>query len=170
MIFEDSIPLFNSSELDFIKSSWRNDRAEERNYKDRSYYYNVLYDLPQEYVDRFLDWIENKIEKKIENRKKYDLILHKFEKGDYFDYHTDDGYKELGKREYAAGFHVNDDYDGGEFVVYENHKERVIGKKAGIPYIFSSDVGHRINKVKSNIRYSIIIFIYDNSIDNKSLI
>jgi hypothetical protein len=168
--------LFNLNELDFIKSSWRDDRAEERNYKDRRYYYNVLYDLPQEYVDRFLDWIENKIGKKIENRKKYDLILHKFEQGDYFDYHTDNGYYNS-KTAYAAGFHVNNDYEGGEFVVYENDKERVIGKKAGVPYIFSSDVGHKINKVKSNIRYSIIIFIsdssqlaYDNSNKNKSLL
>ena len=80
MIFEESKPLFNLTELDFIKSSWKDDRAEKRNYKDRSYYYNVLYDLPQEYVDRFLNWIESKIEKKIENRKKYDLILHKFVK------------------------------------------------------------------------------------------
>ena len=170
MIFEESTPLFNLRELDFIKSSWRDDRAEKRNYKDRSYYYNVLYDLPKEYVNRFLDWIETKIGKKIQNRKKYNLILHKFEEGDHFDYHTDDGYNLEGKREFAAGFHVNDDYGGGEFVVYENDKERVIGKNSGTPYIFSSTVGHKINKVKSNIRYSIIIFIYDNSIDNKTLI
>ena len=38
MIFEDSRPLFNSTELDFIKSSWKDDKAEKRNYKDRTYY------------------------------------------------------------------------------------------------------------------------------------
>jgi hypothetical protein len=172
MIFEDSTSLFNSTELDFIKSSWKDDKAEKRNYKDRTYYYNVLYDLPQEYLDRFLDWIENKIGKNIDNRKKYHLILHRFKKGDYFDYHTDGGYrdKELGKREYAAGFHLNNDYEGGEFVVYENEKERVIGKQIGAPYIFSADIGHKINKVKSNTRYSIVVFVYNNSIDKKTFI
>ena len=172
MIFEESTPLFNSTELDFIKYSWRDDKAEKRNYKDRTYYYNVLYDLPQEYLDRFLDWIENKIGKNIDNRKKYHLILHRFKKGDYFDYHTDGGYrdKELGKREYAAGFHLNNDYEGGEFVVYENEKERVIGNQTGVPYIFSSDTLHKINKVKSNIRYSIVVFVYNNSIHKSILI
>ena len=171
MIFEDSIPLFNSTELDFIKSSWEDDSAEQRNYKDRTYYYNVVNGLPQEYVDRFLDWIENKIGKKIENRKKYNLILHKFTEGDYFDYHTDGDYRNPNwDIEYAAGFHVNDDYEGGEFVVCENEKERVIGNQTGVPYIFSSDTLHKINKVKSNIRYSIVVFVYNNSIDKSILI
>ena len=74
------------------------------------------------------------------------------------------------KVEYAAGFHINDDYEGGEFVVYENGKQRIIGKQIGVPYIFSSEVGHKINKVKSKIRYSIIVFIYNNSIDKRILI
>ena len=163
MIFEDSIPLFNSTELDIIKSSWKDDSAEQRNYKDRTYYYNVVNGLPQEYVDRFLDWIEN--------RKKYNLILHKFTEGDYFDYHTDGDYRNPNwDIEYAAGFHVNDDYGGGEFVVCENEKERVIGNQTGVPYIFSSDTLHKINKVKSKIRYSIVVFVYNNSVDKSILI
>ena len=172
MILEDSIPLFNSTELDLMKSSWKDNTLDQKNYKDITKRFKDVYlnNLPQEYVDRFLDWIETKIGKKIQNRKKYNLILHKFEEGDHFDYHTDDGYNLEGKREFAAGFHVNDDYEGGEFVVYENDKERVIGKNSGTPYIFSSTVGHKINKVKSKIRYSIIVFIYNNSIDKRILI
>ena len=171
MIFEDSIPLFNSTELDIIKSSWKDDSAEQRNYKDRTYYYNVVNGLPQEYVDRFLDWIENKIGKKIYNRKKYDLLLKRFKEGEYLDYHTDSDYSNTSWNvEYAAGFHVNDDYEGGEFVVYENGKERVIGNQTGVPYIFSSDTLHKINKVKSKIRYSIVVFVYNNSVDKSILI
>ena len=171
MIFEDSIPLFNSTELDFIKSSWEDDSAEQRNYKDRTYYYNVANELPQEYVDRFLDWIETKIGKKIYNRKKYDLLLKRFKEGEYLDYHTDSDYSNTSWNvEYAAGFHVNDDYEGGEFVVCENEKERVIGNQTGVPYIFSSDTLHKINKVKSNIRYSIVVFVYNNSIHKSILI
>jgi len=54
MIFEDSIPLFNSTELDIIKSSWKDERANvifQNNYKDVSYHETVVNDLPQEYVD-----------------------------------------------------------------------------------------------------------------------
>ena len=171
MILEDFIPLFNSTELDFIKSSWEDDSAEQRNYKDRTYYYNVVNELPQEYVDRFLDWIENKIGKGIENRKKYNLILHKFTEGDYFVYDTDGDYRNPNwDIEYAAGFHVNDDYVGGEFVVCENEKERIIGKQKGVPYIFSSDTLHKVNKVKSKIRYSVVVFVYNNSNDKLILI
>ena len=171
MILEESTPLFNSTELDFIKCSWKDDTADQKNYKDRTYYSNVVNNLPQEYLDRFLNWIENKIGKKIENRIKYNLILHRFKEGDYFDYHTDGDFKNTNWNvEYAAGFHLNDDYEGGEFVVYENGKERIIGKQTGVPYIFSSDVHHKINKIKSKIRYSIIVFIYNNSIDKRILI
>ena len=174
MIFEDSIPLFNSTELDIIKSSWKDERANvifQNNHKDVSYHETVVNDLPQEYVDRFLDWIETKIGKKIYNRKKYDLLLKRFKEGEYLDYHTDSDYSNTSWNvEYAAGFHVNDDYEGGEFVVYENGKERAIGNQVGVPYIFSADTHHKINKVKSKIRYSIILFVYNNSIDTSTLI
>ena len=36
MILEESIPLFNSTELDFIKSSWNDDTLDQKNYKDRT--------------------------------------------------------------------------------------------------------------------------------------
>jgi len=72
--------------------------------------------------------------------------------------------------DFSSVYYVNDDYEGGEFVVYENDKERVIGKTPGTPYVFSSTVGHKINKVKSNIRYSIIIFIYHDDNSDKVLI
>ena len=173
MILEDSIPLFNSTELDFMKSSWKDDTLDQKNYKDITKRFKDVYlnNLPQEYVDRFLDWIEKKIENKIHNRKKYNFILKIMKKGDHFDYHTDTDFVSTSwKVEYAAGFHINDDYEGGEFVVYENGKQRIIGKQIGVPYIFSSEVGHKINKVKSKIRYSIIVFIYNNSIDKRILI
>ena len=171
MILEESTPLFNSTELDFIKSSWNDDTADQKNYKDRIYYSNVVNNLPQEYLDRFLNWIENKIGKKLNNRKKYNLILHRFKEGDYFDYHADSDFVNTSwEVEYAAGFHINDDYEGGEFVVNENGKERIIGKQKGVPYIFSADTLHKINKVKSKIRYSIVVFVYNNSNDTLILI
>tara|TARA_Y100000389_G_scaffold150073_1_gene149537 strand:- start:123 stop:644 length:522 start_codon:yes stop_codon:yes gene_type:complete len=173
MIFEESTPLFNLTELNLIKSSWEVDTVDQKNYKDETKCFKDVYlnNLPQEYVDRFLDWIESKIEKKIHNRKKYNFILKIMEEGDHFDYHTDTDFVNTSwEVEYAAGFHINDDYGGGEFVVYENGNERIIGKQIGIPYIFSSDVPHKINKIKSKIRYSIIVFIYNNSIDKRILI
>ena len=35
---------------------------------------------------------------------------------------------ERGKREYAVGFHLNNDFKGGEFIVIEDEKEKIIGK------------------------------------------
>ena len=105
MILEDSIPLFNSTELDFMKSSWNDDTLDQKNYKDITKRFKDVYlnNLPQEYVDRFLDWIEKKIENKIHNRKKYNFILKIMKKGDHFDYHTDTDFVSTSwKVEYAC--------------------------------------------------------------------
>lgn len=169
MIIDNQTPLYTLEEQDLIKSNWNDETSEKRIFKDRSYEFSVLHQLPQEYTNRFLDWIEDTIGKKLLNRE-YHLILHKFKEGDYFDLHEDNAYMERGKREYAVGFHLNNDYKGGEFVVIEDEKERIIGKVPGAPYLFTSDVTHKINRVKSKIRWSIILFIYDTSFKSKSLI
>ncbi len=169
MIIDNQIPLYTSKELDIIKSYWDDETSEKRIFDDRSYTYKVLYHLPEEYTNRFLDWIEENIGKKLINRN-YHLILHKFKKGDYFDWHKDNAYMEMGKREYAVGFHLNNDYNGGEFVVIEDEKQKVIGKVPGSPYLFTSDVTHKINKVEDGIRWSIILFVYDTSFKSKSVI
>ena len=169
MIIDNQTPLYTSEEIDLIKSYWNEETSEKRIFEDRSYTFNVLYDLPEEYTNRFLDWIEDTIGKKLLNRE-YHLILHKFKEGDYFDWHEDNAYMERGKREYAVGFHLNDDYNGGEFVVIEDGKEKIIGKVPGSPYLFTSDVTHKINRVESGIRWSIILFVYDTSFKAKSVI
>ena len=169
MIIYKKIPLFTYEERNLIKSHWNDETSKKRIFEDRSYTYDVLYNLPEEYTNRFLDWVEDNIGKKFLDRK-YHLILHKFEKGDYFDLHKDEAYMEMGKREYAIGFHLNNDYEGGEFVVVEDEKEKIIGKLPGAPYLFTSDVTHKINRVESGIRWSVILFLYDTSFKVKSVI
>ena len=169
MIIYKKIPLFTYEEINLIKSHWNDETSKKRIFEDRSYTYDVLYNLPEEYTNRFLDWVEDNIGKKFLDRK-YHLILHKFEKGDYFDLHKDEAYMEMGKREYAIGFHLNNDYEGGEFVVVEDEKEKIIGKLPGAPYLFTSDVTHKINRVESGIRWSVILFLYDTSFKVKSVI
>ncbi len=169
MIIYKKIPLFTYEERNLIKSHWNDETSKKRIFEDRSYTYDVLYNLPEEYTNRFLDWVEDNIGKKFLDRK-YHLILHKFEKGDYFDWHKDDAYMEKGKRKYAIGFHLNNDYEGGEFVVVEDEKEKIIGKLPGAPYLFTSDVTHKINRVESGIRWSVILFLYDTSFKAKSTI
>lgn len=162
MIIDSQIPLYTLEEQDLIKSHWDDKTSKKVVFKDRSYTFNILYDLPQEYTHRFLNWIEDNTGRKLKNKEHY-LILHKFDEGDYFDWHHDNVYREGGQREYAVGFHLNSDYKGGEFVAIEDEKEKIIGKIFGSPYLFTSNIKHKINKVESGVRWSILLFIYNSS-------
>ena len=97
MIIDNQTPLYTSEEIDLIKSYWNEETSEKRIFEDRSYTFNVLYDLPEEYTNRFLDWIEDTIGKKLLNRE-YHLILHKFKKVIILIKHEDSKYMERGKK------------------------------------------------------------------------
>lgn len=169
MVFEDTNLLFNKQELEVIKNTWNESTCIRREFSDRSYDFDVLYGLDKKYTNKLLDWFELTVGRKMIIRKEH-LILHRFSPGDYFDYHVDSTTTSKGKRLYAVGFNVNEEYTGGEFRIAKENIETTIGSKAGVPYVFSSEVPHKINPVLTGTRWSIILFIHDTAFNEKTLV
>lgn len=95
--------------------------------------------------------------------------LHMFDYsvGDKFVRHRDIYYE---NQIYNIGVCLNDDYGGGEFVLYEP-EYKVLPKKTGTIYTFNHSYEHEVLEVTSGNRWSLIgFYFYDNLDINKPLI
>lgn len=89
------------------------------------------------------------------------------EPGQSFWEHDDRGYQVMGKSadgtdivrvppRYSAVLYLNDDYDGGEFVI--ESMDFCIKPKSGLLVIFDSHYRHKVEVVKNSNRYAIASF------------
>lgn len=147
--------------LSFYATPYKND--------DRKY---SSYKFPDSEKDIFLKkllvWIESVLNLKLNNyeNSKFDCFLIVYNVGDYFIKHSDDMYmaKKGTNRKYVAGFHINNDYIGGEYNVYSNeNKFETITNQPGFTYLFDSNMHHEVNIVRSGVRKSVVVFIDNES-------
>ena len=111
-----------------------------------------------------LEWFEKKTNKKLISYN-HNLIIHRFFEGDYFGLHKDNVETNDKNRCYVIGFHINDNYEGGEYKLY--NPDFIIDKSIGVPYCFESDRLHEIKEIKKGIRKSVLIFInYEDIVKN----
>ncbi len=95
-------------------------------------------------------------------------VVHLFDysKGDRFGKHKDIYYD---NQVHNIGVCLNEDYEGGEFVLYQPYK--VLPKKSGTIYTFKHTVEHEVLEVISGHRWSLIGFYFYDHLDlNKNLI
>lgn len=89
------------------------------------------------------------------------------EPGDFFWEHSDTGYQVIGKNKngeditripprYSAVLYLNDDYDGGEFVI--KSEQFYLKPKSGSVVLFDSEYLHSVNVVEKSNRYAIASF------------
>jgi predicted 2-oxoglutarate/Fe(II)-dependent dioxygenase YbiX len=117
---------------------------------------------------KLLNWFEIESGEKLKSYD-YNLIIHKYNVGDYFDKHIDSVERGYKNRAYVVGFHINDDYDGGEYILY--NPDSIVDKTPGIPYFFKSDRLHEISKITKGIRKSAFLFVnYEDLIKKTTLI
>ena len=146
--------LYDSRELDFLNSFWEN--VDYRKMNDRSYEFAVLKNNELNITQKLLDWFEMESGEKLKN-KIHHLIIHQYSVGDYFAKHIDSVERNYKNRAYVIGFHINNNYEGGEYKLYEPNE--IIDKTPGVPYCFKSDRLHEITKITKGIRKSALIFI-----------
>jgi predicted 2-oxoglutarate/Fe(II)-dependent dioxygenase YbiX len=70
------------------------------------------------------------------------------------------------KRKYVVGFHLNNDYKGGEYFLYYDNAKYEIDKTVGVVYTFDSELEHEITPITSNVRKSVVIFVNEHRIIN----
>lgn len=105
------------------------------------------------------------------NRDNYHYDLHKFaagqmqytvyEEGDYYDWHIDlappEENGDIRKLSFSLQLSDEDEYEGGELdVLGQGRKMHTCPKKKGVIIFFYSHTLHRVRKVKSGTRRSIV--------------
>lgn len=158
LIFEKK--LFTKSECKkIIKSEKTNRRLWELN--DRNYVSESIY------FDENNDWIFNRLNEFISENIKFDLIemkkeihFHEYGKDSYFDAHHDG----INFRIFSVGVILNDDYEGGDLILYDKDNEYIVNKKTGNVFIFDSKIKHGVTKIKEGTRYTLIYFIESHNI------
>jgi hypothetical protein len=96
-------------------------------------------------------------------KSKNQIHFHKFIKGDWFDKHNDVSEKRL----YAVGVLLNDDFEGGDFKLY-NPNEILLNKITGNTYIFDVRIAHEITPILNGERYSLLWFLQHENIKIKT--
>lgn len=155
--------LFSEDELKFLCEY--DGEEYDRNMDDRKYKFKLLSD--SYYVEKLLKWFEKESGEKLNNYE-YELIIHTFKEGDYFSKHIDAINIHNKHRAYVVGVPLNDDYTGGEYILYE--PTEVLPKVGGVPYYFKSNRMHEITKIESGIRKSALIFIYHEDLKKSNLL
>ena len=151
--------LFNQQECQSIiditklkKQNW--------NYKDRIYEsMSIEYNENTIWLfDKLKDFVEKETNIKIGIIKKT-IHFHRFVKGDWFGKHNDIRNNRL----YAVGVLLNDDFEGGDFKLY-NPNEITLDKVIGNTYLFDVKIDHEITSILEGERYSLLWFLQNEHV------
>ena len=157
--------IYNNIELDFLNSFW--DNTDFRKLKNRSYEFAILTNNEMNITTKLLNWFEIESGEKLKSYN-YNLTIHKYNVGDYFDKHIDAVERNYKNRAYVVGFNINNEYDGGDYILY--NPNQIIDKTPGVPYFFKSNRLHEITKIANGIRKSALIFINHEDLVKNSLL
>jgi predicted 2-oxoglutarate/Fe(II)-dependent dioxygenase YbiX len=119
------------------------------------------------FLKKILMWVENTMSIKLKSYdyNLYDTYLIIYNKNDFFSKHTDNQYMSKGvTRKFVTGFHLECEYEGGEYCIFADGKEVDIKNDVGIIYLFDGEIEHEVKPIKSGIRKSIVIFIDNENI------
>jgi hypothetical protein len=153
MILKEKI-LFSKEECKSIILSKTNNTTD-WNLTDRKYdSHQIKYDENAKWIfDKLKIFFETETNLKI-IKLKQQIHLHKFIKGDWFGKHNDIRENRL----YAVGVLLNDDFEGGDFKIY-NPNEYLLNKETGNTYIFDVKTEHEITPILNGVRYSLLWFL-----------
>jgi hypothetical protein len=144
----ESIISYNSINI----TNWK---LEDRNYNSQPINYSLetkwLFDKLKTFVETETNIEIIKIKEKIH--------FHKFIKKDWFGKHNDIRDDRL----YAVGVLLNDNFEGGDFKLY-NSNEIILNKVVGNTYIFDASIEHEIAPILEGERFSLLWFLQNDNV------
>lgn len=162
MVLNGHNKLFSNQELQDIDKLWNSSLLIKKEYSDRKYHsVNIPKQEANGVIEKLIDWFNLNSTKKVSVLPE-ELILHRFEKGNFFEKHTDNQVTRHGPRLFLVGTVLNDDFEGGEFITYNNSIIQV-GKQKGFPYLMDSTILHEVKLVTKGIRKSAFVFLYKHN-------
>jgi hypothetical protein len=148
---EECVEIIDLEKLNHTKWSSLNDRHYDS--------YGIFYNVDTKWIfDKLTEFFERKSGAKIITIKD-EIHFHKFIKGDWFDRHND--VRE--RRFFAVGVLLNDDFEGGDFIMY-NDEKNIITKTIGNTYIFDVNIEHEVTPMLNGTRYSLLWFLQNEHI------
>jgi len=122
------------------------------NTNDRQKYIDdELFKCASEVINRYREDHPNII---VSEDTGYDLL--RYEVGQYYREHTDSSWGEGFPRSLTASFHLNGDYEGGEFGFFSGEHNIRCGKGDVLAFPSNFMFPHQIYPVTSGTRYSIV--------------
>jgi hypothetical protein len=154
--------LFSKEECDIILNL-SNDKPQNWNSADRKFKSAAIdYTLETYWLfDKLKTFVETKTDIQIIKRKEK-IHFHTFKTGDWFGKHNDIRDSRL----YAIGVLLNDDFEGGDFKLY-NPNEIILDKVIGNTYLFDVRIDHEITPILDGERYSLLWFLQNEHIKIK---
>jgi len=124
-------------------------------------FYNIIRnDNTQWIFDRFNLHLEQDANLKVS--KDLDVIhLHEYNVGNKFTKHRDVYYE---NQYYNVGVCLNDDFDGGDFILYQ--PDKIVEKKAGNIYSFKNTRLHEVTEITKGTRWALIGFYFKDNFEN----
>lgn len=152
--------IFSKDECDTIIDSVKKIETFEWQKPDRKYTSSQIYKSNETIwiFDKLKNYFESETNNKLLNNIER-IHFHKFTINNFFNIHND----LRDERLFSIGVILNDEYEGGEFVLYGNEKT-LINKTIGNCYIFDAGIPHEILEITNGTRYSIIVFIKKDNI------
>jgi hypothetical protein len=177
MIYQQ--PLFNEEECDLIKSYVKLQPAGFTKYFNKSNSFNFIdgnklvatktkisyrvfvikNTLETEWMfSKLLEWFSDVNGIKINYDNKVELCtLHQYGIGDAFSRHKD-LMKGFDSRRYNLGIQLNDSYEGGEYMCWDDtNNEVLISKQTGTALSYHCRISHEIREITNGERWSIVM-------------
>lgn len=164
MLLKEKI-IFTKEECESILSYNTNFNKNWEKYDRKYNSQSINYSLKTKWLfNRLIEFTEAVCD--IEIKKIKEIIhFHKFVKGDWFDKHNDI----LDNRIYAVGVLLNNNFEGGEFNLYNPIKQS-LNKIIGNTYLFDVRIEHEITPILTGERYSLLWFLQKEHIKTNKLI
>lgn len=133
---------------------------------DRKYSSEIIsYSIKTKWLfDKLKEFTEAASNIKIQKIKEI-IHFHKFIKDDWFDRHNDMNENRI----YAIGVLLNNNFEGGEFNLY-NPNKYTLNKVIGNTYLFDVRIEHEITPILYGERYSLLWFLQREHIKPNKLI
>lgn len=131
------------------------------NFNDRNYISESIF------FEENTKWIFEKLNNFVSDNIKFELVemkkeihFHEYGKDSFFDAHHDG----VNFRIFSVGVILNDDYEGGDLILYDTNNEYIVKKKVGNVFCFDSKIKHEVTKINEGTRYTLIYFIESHNI------
>lgn len=122
----------------------------------------------------FMDTFKNFIYEStnhIVNEIKIDVQILKYNVNDSFPKHTDidESKKNSQTRLFTIGILLNEEFEDGDLIVYDENQKKYLKKETGNCYIFDAILPHEVTKITKGIRYVLIAHIRNVEVQKRLL-